>query len=180
MRRLRCDGCPSRITMIVRCCSVLVHFDQKYRCHRVHTHMVCGHRVHPGARLCATPRQRDGPRPLLSDDQDCRASCLSGECHPARGCCLTEDYTVASSPVDMDMDMEPGGDGRSRSGGGYVGNRAAVIQALREQSVISTAHSACGAVDTALAFASRIVMVQTEDAAASGWSTSTRNGRGRD
>jgi hypothetical protein len=34
---------------------------------------------------------------------------------------------------------EPGGDRRSRSCRGYVGNRAAVIQALREPSALSTA-----------------------------------------
>ena len=31
---------------------------------------------------------------LLSDDQDCRAYCLTGKWHPAAGCCLTKKYTL--------------------------------------------------------------------------------------
>ena len=37
---------------------------------------------------------------VFSDDENCRTNCLTGVCHPAAGCCLTEDYTVASALVD--------------------------------------------------------------------------------
>src|SRR5215208_5166774 len=49
------------------------------------------------------------------------------------------------------------GDRSSRSGGGYVGNRGAVIQALREQSGISTA-TPRAEVDPTFAVADRSVM----------------------
>ena len=51
---------------------------------------------------------------LMSDDQNCRTNCLSGECHPAARCCLMGYYTIA------------------QTGGTRIG------RALREQSGMST------------------------------------------
>ena len=69
---------------------------------------------------------------------------------------------------------------RSSSCGGYVGNRAAVMQALREQSVISTAtRPPARSRPSSLTFTLSGI-VQTDDATAHAWSTSTRSGRGRD